>query len=217
MELDPKNARAHQEAGQVLVDHDKLDEAQKELSRALEIQPAMAAARNTLGALRLKQGDITAGEREIRAALEQKPSLRLAHFNLAIAAEQRGDLTGAVSEYKKEIELYPKSYMAQFNLGKAYERLRKRGRAARGVRRPSESQPRLRREIPVFLAKLYLDLGQLAEAIRLARRGTELQPEAEFAPLGHFVMADAYAREGRVADFAREAEEGRRLAARAKK
>ncbi len=57
IELDPRNAQAHQEAGQVLVDHDKLDEAQKELNRALELQPAMAAARNTLGALRLKRGD----------------------------------------------------------------------------------------------------------------------------------------------------------------
>jgi len=214
--LDPKNAQAHQEAGQVLVDQGRLDEAQKELNRALELQPAMSAARNTLGALRLKQGDITTGEREIRAALEQKATLRLAHFNLALAADQRGDLAGAVSEYKKEIELHPKSYKAQFNLGKAYERLGNANEQLAAYRAAVESNPDFA-EGHLFLAKLHLDLGQLAEAIRLARRGTELKPEAEFAPLGHFVIADAYAREGRAADAAREAAEGRRLAARTKK
>ncbi|HEV2983979.1 MAG TPA: sulfatase-like hydrolase/transferase [Vicinamibacterales bacterium] len=216
IELDPRNARAHQEAGQVLVDHDKLDEAQKELNRALELQPAMAAARNTLGALRLKQGDVAAGEREIRAALEQKASLRLAHFNLALAAEQRGDFTRAISEYRREIELYPSSYMAQFNLGKAYERLGNADGQLAAYRAAIESNPDFA-EGHLFLAKLYLDLGKFAEAIGLARRGTELQPEAELAPLGHFVIADVYAREGRVADAAREAAEGRRLAGRAKK
>jgi tetratricopeptide (TPR) repeat protein len=69
----------------------------------------------------------------------------------------------------------------------------------------------------LFLSKLYLDLGQLAEAVSVARRGIELKPETEFAPLGHFVLADAYAREGRAADAAREAAEGRRLATRTKK
>jgi len=216
VELDPRNAQAHQEAGQVLVDQGKLDEAQKELNRALEIQPAMAAARNTLGALRLKQGDIVAGEREIRAALEQKASLRLAHFNLAVAAEQRGDLAGAVSEYKKEIALHPKSYMAQFNLGKAYERLGNSKEQLAVYKAAVESNPDFA-EGHLFLSKLYLDLGELAEAVRVARRGIELKPETEFAPLGHFVMADAYAREGRAADAAREAAEGRRLAARTKK
>jgi len=50
----------------------------------------------------------------------------------------------------------------------------------------------------------------------LARRGIELHPAAEVAPLGHFVMADAYARQGRQADAARETAAGKRLAARAR-
>jgi hypothetical protein len=69
----------------------------------------------------------------------------------------------------------------------------------------------------VFLAKLFLDEGRLDEAIDLARRGIALKADAEVAPLGHFVMADAYARHGRTADAEREAAEGRRLAMIAKK
>jgi arylsulfatase A-like enzyme/Tfp pilus assembly protein PilF len=216
LELDPHNAQAHQAVAQVLVDHGKLDEAQQSLNRALEIQPAMAAARNTLGALRLKRGDVAAGEREIQAALAQNARLRHAHFNLALAAEQRGDADGAVAEYKKEIELFPGSYMAQFNLGKVYEKLGNAAEQRAGYRASIESNPDFA-EGHLFLAKLMFDVGDRAEAVRLARRGIELAPEAEFAPLGHFVLADVYAAEGRRTDAEREMAAGRRLAARVKK
>ena len=66
----------------------------------------------------------------------------------------------------------------------------------------------------LFLAKLHLDLGHLAEAEQLARKGLELAPHGEWAALGHFVISDVYSRQGRSADAAREAAEGKRLAAR---
>ncbi len=211
--LDPKNAQAHQELAQILVDHERLDEAQQELNRALALAPAMAAARNTLGALRLKHGDTAGGEREIRAALQQKAELRLAHFNLAVIAEQRGDLDGAVAEYRKEIEVNPSSYMAHFNLGKTYERLGRTDDQLAAYKSAIASYPEFA-EGHLFLAKLELDRGQLDEAIRLARRGLELKPRPDVAPLGHFVLSDAYARQGRGSDAAREAAEGRRLTSR---
>ena len=216
LELDPHNAQAHQAVAQVLVDHGRLAEAEEALNRALAIQPAMAAARNTLGALRLKQGDVAAGDREIRAALAQNGNLRLAHFNLALAAEQRGDLDGAIAEYQQEIARFAGSYMAQFNLGKVYERLGKAGEQAAAFRAAIDSNPDFA-EGHLFLAKLQLDLGNRADAIRLARRGIDLSPGAEFAPLGHFVIADAYAADGRADEAARERAEGRRLAARVRK
>ena len=213
LQLDPGNAEAHQQTAQILVDRGQLDEAERELNRALTLIPAMAAARNTLGALRLKQGDISGGEREIRAALQQKPDLRLAHFNLAVAAEQRGDVAAALSEYKQEIERNPGSYMAQFNLGKLYERMGKTAEQMASFQAAIASNPAFA-EGHLFLAKLLLDAGRLGEARAMAAKGLELGPRADVAPLGHFVLSDVYAREGRAADAAREAAEGRRLAAR---
>lgn len=214
--LNPGNAEAHQQVAQILVDNGRLDEAQQELNRALDLIPAMAAARNTLGALRLRQGDVAAGEREIHAALTQKPDLRLAHFNLAVAAEQRGDFEGALSEYKKELALYPANYMAHFNLGKVYERLGKPGEQMAAFQAAVDNNPDFA-EGHLFLAKLLLDAGRLGEARARAQRGLELKPRADVAPLGHFVLSDVFAREGRPADAAREAAEGRRLAARSSK
>jgi hypothetical protein len=47
----------------------------------------------------------------------------------------------------------------------------------------------------LFLAKRCLAQGLLAEAVQL-RRGIDLNPNGEFAPLGHFVIADVYTRQG---------------------
>ena len=69
----------------------------------------------------------------------------------------------------------------------------------------------------LFLAKLYLDAGQnLDEAVRLARKGVELAPQSEYAPLGHYVMADIYARQGKRAESDAEAARGRALERSAK-
>ena len=64
----------------------------------------------------------------------------------------------------------------------------------------------------LFLAKAYLDVGQnLDEAVRLARKGIELDPTGEYAPLGHYVIADVFARQGRRAEAEQEAARGQAL------
>jgi tetratricopeptide (TPR) repeat protein len=64
----------------------------------------------------------------------------------------------------------------------------------------------------LFLAKAYVDRNEnLDEAIRLAQKGLELEPEADSAPLGHYVLADIYNRRGRTAEYAVEVEKGRVL------
>ena len=215
-EVDPKNALAHQRRAEILLEHGELLTAERELDAALALEPAMAAARNTLGALRLRQGDIDAGEREIHAALRQAPDLHLAHFNLAIAAEQRGDVSTAIAEYQKEIALEPSSYMAQFNVGKLYERIGDRASQIKSYKDAIASNPRFAAGY-LFLAKAYFDAGQqLDDAARLAQRGIELAPRDEWAPLGHFVLSDVYAREGRTAEAEREVAAGRLLESRLK-
>ena len=64
----------------------------------------------------------------------------------------------------------------------------------------------------LFLAKAYVDLNEnFEEAISLAKKGLELDPEAESAPLGHYVLADIYNRLGRWADYSSELQKGRTL------
>jgi tetratricopeptide (TPR) repeat protein len=176
----------------------------------------MAAARNALGVVALKNGDAADAEREIRAAIALKRDTRLAHFNLALLAEQRGDLSKAVAEYRREIELYPASFKAQFNLGRLYEQIGDAPAQLEAYRKAIEVNPQFA-EGHLFLAKLYVDQNQrLDEAARLARKGLELDPSSALAPLGHYVMADVYAREGRTAESQQQAALGRALEARLK-
>jgi len=211
MELDPKNAQIRYEAAQILIDDGKLDEARRELTQALVLEPKLAAARNALGVLALRRGDLAGAEREIRAAIAEKPDVRLAHYNLALLAEQQGDLVRAVAEYQKEIELHPNSYKAAFNLGRLYEGRGDRPGQIAAFRQAIEMNPGFA-EGHLFLAKVYLDVGQdLEEAVRLARKGIELDPRGEYAPLGHYVIADVLARQGHPVEAEREAARGKAL------
>jgi choline-sulfatase len=211
MELDPKNAQIRYETAQILIDNGKLEEARIELTHALELEPKLAAARNALGVLALRRGDVGGAEREIRAAIAEKADVRLAHYNLALLAEQQGDFQRAIAEYTKEIELHANSYKASFNLGKLYERVGDRTAQIDAFRKAIEMNPSFA-EGHLFLAKAYLDTEQnLDEAVRLARRGIELAPASDYAPLGHYVIADVYSRRGRRADAEQEAARGRAL------
>lgn len=211
MELDPKNAQIRYEAAQILIDNGELDEAEKQLRRALDLQPALAAARNALGVVALKRGDTAAAEKDIAAAIAEKPDVRLAHYNLALLAERRGDFARALAEYRKEIELHPTSYKAAFNLGQLYGRLGDPDAQIDAYRRAIDMNPDFA-EGHLYLAKAYLDAGKnFDRAAALARKGIELAPGSESAPLGFYVMADIYSRQGRRAEAAAAAARGRAL------
>jgi len=211
MELDPKNAQIRYEAAQILIDSGKLEAAGEELSRALALEPKLAAARNALGVLAIKRGDLDAAQREIQASIDQKPDVRLAHFNLGLLAEQRQDYQRALAEYKEEIARHPTSYKAAFNLGLLYGRLGDRAAQVDAYKKAIEMNPSFA-EGHLFLAKVYLDAGQnLDEAMRLSKKGIELAPQSEYAPLGHYVMADIYARQGKRAESDAAAARGRAL------
>ena len=209
LEKDPRNALVRYQMGELYVDVGKLDEAESAFRQALSDDTRVAAARNALGVVAFKRGDLARAEQEIRAALAQKPDVRLAHFNLALIAEQRGDLRTAAAEYQKEIDLQATAYKAAFNLAKLHEQTGDVAAQEAAYRKSIELNPRFA-EGYFHLAKLYLDQGrQFDDAIALARRGLEVGPQSEYAPLGHYVLADIYSRLGRVADSRREAARGR--------
>jgi choline-sulfatase len=209
LQLDPRNAQVRYEAAQILIDRGQFDEAAKHLQETLALEPKLAAARNALGVIAIRRGDLAAAEREIKAAIDQKPDVRLAHFNLALIAEQRGQPQVAIDEYQREIATHPNAFKAAFNLGKLYEQMGNRRAQESAFKRAIEMNPGFA-EGHFYLAKLYLDENrELDQAITLARRGLELNPRSEFAPLGHYVLADIYSRRGLMAESQREAERGR--------
>ena len=209
--LDPKDAFVHYQMGEIWLDRGDTARAEGLFRKALELDPQVAAAKNALGVMALQRGDVPNAERLIREAIATKPTVRLGHFNLALIAEQRGDLRTAEREYLEELKLHPEAYKAAFNMSRIYEKVGDREGQIGALKQSIVSNPHFA-EGHIFLAKAYLDSGgNFDEAIRLARKGSELHPTPEIAPLAHYVLADIYSRQGRAAESAREAARGRAL------
>jgi len=62
-----------------------------------------------------------------------------------------------------------------------------------------------------YLAREELGAGHLDAAADLARRGLEAQPVSEVAPLGHYVLADVYNRQGQAGKAQEEVGKAQRL------
>jgi tetratricopeptide (TPR) repeat protein len=151
----------------------------------------------------------------VKEAVELKADVRLARYNLALIAEQRGDLASAERLYLEELKIHPDSHLAAFNLSRLYQAGGNRALEIDALRQAIEGNPRFA-EGHVFLAKALLDEGEFEEAISLSKKGIELKPRAEVAPLGHFVLADLYNRVGQSQEAAREVARGRALEARSR-
>ncbi len=215
--LDPKDPFVQYQIGEIWLDRGDTVKAEQLFRRALEIDPGVAAAKNALGVIALQRGDPVTAERLIREALVAKPTLRLAHFNLALLAEQRGDVRATEREYFDELKQHPENFKAAFNLSRLYEQVGDREGQIGALKQSIVSNPRFA-EGHFFLAKVYLDGGtNLAEATQLALKGLELAPRSEYAPLGHYVLADIYNRQGRAREGAQELARGRALEASTKK
>ena len=211
LQLDPNDPFVRYQMGEIWLDRGDLPRAESLFRHALELDPSVVAAKNALGVIALQRGDAVTAERLIQEALATKPTLRLAHFNLALVAEQRGDIRTAEREYVEELKQHPENYKAAFNLSRLYEQVGDREGQIEALKQSIVSNPRFA-EGHLFLAKAYLDAGtKLDEAIKLAEKGLQLAPRSENAPLGHYVLADIYNRQGRARQGAQELARGRAL------
>ena len=212
---DPKNAYVIYQLGELYVDMGRLDEAEATFKRAIALDDRVASAENALGVVAFKRGQLDKAEQHVRAALTRSPEVKLARYNLALIAEQRGDVARAKAEYRAEIDAQPDAWKAAFNLARLHEQLRERVEAEQAYRKTLEMNPRFA-EGYFYLAKFCLDGGRLEEAAFNARKGLEIGARSQFAPLGHYVLADVFSRQGRHADAAREAAAGKALEGRGK-
>lgn len=214
LQLDPKDAYVRYQVGEVFLDRGDLDRAEQVFRQALALDPKVASATNALGVIAYRRGDAAAGERLIREAIATKDDVKLARYNLALIAEERNDLQTAEREYLEELKRHPDSYKAAFNLSLLYERAGQRALRIDALRQSIEGN-RAFGEGHIFLAKAYVEDGtNLDEAARLARKGLELSPDPAVAPLGHYILADVYNRQGRPREAAVEVARARAAEAR---
>ncbi len=218
IEMDPKDPKPYMNLGELAIEARDFDAAIALLEKALAADPVHGAvAHNLLGSAYLEKKMLEPAEREIRKSLEMRPQMPDAHYNLGLLYEEKGDPLKAAEEYRKEIEIHPAAHPAYFNLALLCARTGDRQGEIANFKEAVKANPRFARGY-LFLAKAYLDRGEeFDEAIRLARKGLELEPEAESAPLGHYVLADIYNRLGRLAEYRAELEKGQALETKLRK
>jgi arylsulfatase A-like enzyme/Flp pilus assembly protein TadD len=216
LEIDPKDAYVRYQVGQVFLERGDLARAEDVFNQSLALDPKVAQAKNALGVIAFRRGDLATAERLTREAIALREDVRLARYNLALIAEEGGDLRTAEREYLEELKVHPDSYKAAFNLSRLYERIGERSLRIDALKQSIEGNPAFA-EGHLVLAKAYLDEGRdLDEAAKLARKGLELNAVSELAPLGHYVLADIFNRQGRRAEAAREVALGRAAERRVK-
>jgi arylsulfatase A-like enzyme/predicted Zn-dependent protease len=212
LEIDPRNAQAWFHLATLFLDEGDVGQAEATFREALKANPDMGAAYNSLGAIAYARGQADEAERLIRKGLELEPEVRTGRFNLGRIQEARGDLEQAEALYRDELRQYPDHGKARFNLAQL---LRGRG-----------DRPGFLAELQAlvdtapdfgpgyfFLAREELNAGRLESAAGLARRGLQVDAVSDVAPLGYYVLADVYNRQGQPARAQEEVAKARRLEA----
>jgi eukaryotic-like serine/threonine-protein kinase len=123
LQLDPRQpqvwialARNHHGTG-------RLDDAEKDLQRALGIESANDEARRLLGVVYTDQGRNADAEREYRAAIDLRPRYWKSYADLGAFYYRAARYRDAVSAFLHAAELNPRSARIFHNLGSAYHQL----------------------------------------------------------------------------------------------
>ncbi len=209
-ELDPKNGKAMFQIADVLLRKGDPDAAEVMLKEALARKVEEHRFQLKLAESYIERKRWAEAETLLLQALAKKPQLETARFNLGLVYEERGDVEKAVASYGAELATNAKAYRAAFNLAKLQQKLGRPAEALLNFRKAVEIQPDFGTG-QLYLAKALLDTGDLQAAEQWATKGLGSQPDPRMAPLGHYVLADIYNRQGRDKDAAREVAAAKRL------
>jgi tetratricopeptide (TPR) repeat protein len=91
----------------------KYSDADRYLSRAVEIDASRPDAFFYLGLTKLKLGDVEGAAANVQRAVTSRPDAEHYHFALGVILRLQGNLPGALSEFKQEMDLDPKNASAR--------------------------------------------------------------------------------------------------------
>jgi choline-sulfatase len=212
LRVNPRNPQSWYQLATLYLDAGKMADAESAFRDGLAANPKMGAAYNGLGVIAFERGDLGRAEELVRKGLDLEPELRTARYNLARIREARNDTRTAVSLYREELETFPDNGRAWFNLAQLHRAQGDRQAYLGTLRAALEKAPDF--GAPYwYLAREELTAGRLQSAKDLAERGLRAQPVSEVAPLGHYVLADVYNREGQAQAARDEVAKARRMEA----
>jgi arylsulfatase A-like enzyme/Tfp pilus assembly protein PilF len=209
-ELDPRNGKVLWQLADLYMRQGDPAKAETVIQDALARKVDEHRFLLKLGESQIEAKQFAEAEKSLKAALEKKADLDTARFNLGLAYEEQGRIEEAIASYRAEVETNEKAYRAAFNLAKLLQKQGRREEALQFFKKAVAIQPDFGTG-QLYLAKALLDGGDLQGAEQWARSGLGHKPDPRMAPLGHFVLADVYNRQGRTADADREVAAAKKL------
>jgi arylsulfatase A-like enzyme/Flp pilus assembly protein TadD len=209
-DLDPRNGKVIWQLADLWMRKGDYARAETLLNHAIEQKIDEPRLLLKLAENRIEAKQFDEAERALQKALQQKPELAAAQYDLGLVYEGRGQFDKALASYEAEISANPKAYRAAFNAAKLLQKSGRHAEAVAHYRKVVEIEPTFGTG-QLYLAKALLDAGDLGGAEQWARTGLTNKPEPRLAPLGHYVLADVYERQGRAADARREVEAAKKL------
>jgi Flp pilus assembly protein TadD len=119
LQRDPNDVETRANLGAVLVMMGKIEEARRELERALEIDPKCARAHSHLGQIFLGQKRIVEAKREFEAVLALDPEDYKARNNLGYLLLASGEPAAAAAHFERVLQSHPEEKLARENLARA--------------------------------------------------------------------------------------------------
>jgi Flp pilus assembly protein TadD len=199
VELNPEDARAHNNLGAVLEETAKPEEALAEYRRSLELNDQSAQAHNNLGSILAQQGKLDDALAQFQKAVELNPDNGRAHSNLGGALSEKGRTAEALQHLRQGVALEPKFADGQNNLGAALALAGELDEAAQHMATAVELAPQSV-EYRYNYGRVLAAKGRYAEAGAQFEQAANLAGMREPALLE--MLAAMYAETGRYADAA---------------
>jgi len=177
--LDPKNARAHYNLGNVLVQQREWDLALAQFQKALALQPDFAEAHNNLGNILFEQGLVEMAIDHFQVALKIRPDFAEAHANLGKALLEKGQVQDVLAHGQEALKLQPDnpdvlSLLAWVLATWPEASVRNGAQAIILAQRANELSGGDNPLVLRALAAAYAEEGRFTEAMSTARRAVQL-------------------------------------------
>ena len=162
--------------GQIAYASAQYQNAAELMNQAVELNPLDETIRYNFGVVSglIREGEqeeLRQIEQQVQQAMAQNPDDLQGHLHLATVYEMQGELGKATRELEEFLRGDPSRSDVYLLLGPLYERQERYREALRTYERLEQQEPRLPAPIFAAMAQLHLQLGNLEESEKYARKG----------------------------------------------
>ena len=166
----------HYNLGVVFAQKGKMNEAQVEFQKALELNSDFAEARNNLGGAYMQTGKVDEAIIEYQKSLGINADSAETHFNLGYAFFQKGRVDEAIDEYQKGLAINPGVAEVHYRLGNALLQKRQLDGAVAEYQYALQIDPTSAKacnNLGIALSQM----GRMDEGIAQFERAVQLKPD----------------------------------------